>query len=101
MPEKFATVIGAITLAAFHFAVAVFPLLRWSGNGEWYSFWDVPLEALLRRSKPLTDFIMHGSSTRYILFISIGGTILYGAVGALVGYALDWTFDRVTRRHAD
>jgi hypothetical protein len=44
---------------------------------------------------------MHGSSTRYILFISIGGTILYGAVGALVGYALDWTFDRVTRRHAD
>ena len=99
MPEKPATFIGAIAFAAVHFAVAVFPLLQWSGNGEWYASWDMPLEILLRRSQSLSDFIMRGSTTRYVLYIAIGGTVMYGALGALVGYVFESLFRRVRRRH--
>jgi hypothetical protein len=98
MPEKPATLIGAVALAVGHFAITVVPLLRWSGNGEWYAFWDVPLEILLRRSQGLSDFIMHGSTTRYVLYIAIGGTVMYGALGALVGYVFDSIFQRLRCR---
>ena len=47
----------------------------------------------------LNDFIMHGSTTRYVRFISVGGTIMYAALGAVIGYAFDWLFHRLRRSH--
>jgi hypothetical protein len=100
MPVKPATFFGAVAFAAVHFAAAVFPLLQWSGNGEWYAAWDMPLEILLRLSQSLSDFIMRGSGTRYVLYIAIGGTMMYGTLGALVGYVFDSILQKVRRRHA-
>jgi len=100
MPQRHATVIGAAVLAAAHFAVAVLSLLQWSRNGERYSPWDMPLEALWRSFQPLNDFIMHGSTTRFVLFISVAGTIMYAALGAVIGYAFGWLFHRLRRSHA-
>src|SRR5437870_5071557 len=99
MPQRHATVIGAAVLAAAHFAVAVLSLLQWSRNGERYSPWDMPLEALWRSFQPLNDFIMHGSTTRFVLFISVAGTIMYAALGAVIGYAFGWLFHRLRRSH--
>src|SRR2546425_5532791 len=99
MQGRLGTIIGAVVWAAIHFVVAVFPLLRWSGNGEWYSPWDMPLEALYRSFRPLNNIINHGSTSRYVLFISVAGTIMYAVGGAAIGYVFDRFFQNGRRGH--
>ena len=79
----------AMIFALFHAIVVVVPMLASGGSGETQAFavalFDMPIFWLLGFF-PAGRQLLYGSfPLLYILVFSIGGTLMYAAVGALVG----------------
>ena len=79
----------AAIFALFHIIVVAVPVLNSGGSGETQAFavaiFDLPIFWLLGLF-PAGRKVLYGSfSTLYILVFSVGGTLMYAAVGALVG----------------
>ena len=83
--------ICASVFALFHVVIVGSTLLTSRGAGEGQAFvvalFDFPL-VLLLRSLPGGAYILYGSTTAYVWFFAIAGTLLYAAVGYCVGALL-------------
>ena len=97
-----ATIIVAMTVgfALFHIIVVAVPVLTSGGSGETQAFatalFDMPIFWLLGLF-PAGRQLLYGSfPLLYILVFTVGGTLMYAAVGALVGRGID-TFIRAFR----
>ena len=82
-------VVMAAVFAIFHILTVAVPILTSGGSGETQAFaaaiLDIPISWLLSLS-PTGREVLYGSwQLLYILVFSIGGTLMYAAVGALVG----------------
>ena len=75
----------------FHIVTVVLTLLVSHGGGEGQAFLvailDFPL-VLLLQLLPGGDSVLYGSSTAYVGFFSVAGTLLYAAAGYGVGLLL-------------
>jgi len=83
------TIALAVIFALFHIIVVAVPVLSSGGSGETQAFtaaiFDLPIFWLLGLF-PAGREVLYGSShTAYILVFSVGGTLMYAVVGALVG----------------
>ena len=83
------TIIVAAIFALFHVIVVAIPVWSSGGSGESQAFaaaiFDLPLFWLLGLF-PAGRGVLYGSSpSAYMLVFSVGGTLMYAAVGALVG----------------
>jgi hypothetical protein len=83
------TIVMAAIFALFHVIVVAVPVLSSGGSGETQALaaaiFDLPLFWLLGLF-PSGRGVLYGSSQSiYILVFSVGGTIMYALVGALVG----------------
>jgi hypothetical protein len=79
----------AAIFALFHIIVVTVPVLTSGGSGETQAFavaiFDLPIFWLLGLF-PTGRKVLYGSfPSLYILVFSVGGTLMYAAVGALVG----------------
>lgn len=79
----------AAIFALFHIIVVAVPVLSPGGSGETQAFAaaivDLPIFWLLGLI-PAGRAVLYGSSPWvYILVFSVGGTLMYAALGALVG----------------
>jgi len=84
-------VVSAI-FALFHLVVVAAPVLLSGGSGESQAFaaaiFDLPISWLLGLF-PSGRSVLYGSSPRiYMLVFAVGGTLMYAAIGALVGWAM-------------
>jgi hypothetical protein len=83
------TIVATTIFALFHILVVAIPVLSSGGSGETQAFaaaiFDLPLFWLLGLF-PAGRAVLYGSSPlAYILVFSVGGTLMYAALGALVG----------------
>ena len=83
------TIATAAIFALFHIIVVVIPVLSSGGSGETQAFataiFDLPIVWLLDLV-PAGRAVLYGSPpSAYILTFSVGGTLMYAALGALVG----------------
>ena len=83
------TMVVATIFALFHILVVAIPVLSSGGSGETQAFaaaiFDLPLFWLLGLF-PAGREVLYGSSPSvYVLVFSVGGTLMYAALGALVG----------------
>jgi hypothetical protein len=84
-------VIAALALALVHIVVVAVPVVISGGSGEAQAFaaaiFDFPIVWLLGLF-PAGRGMLYGSShALYLLIFSVGGTVMYAAAGALIGYA--------------
>ena len=82
----------AAIFALFHIVIVAVPVLTSGGSGETQAFaaaiFDLPIFWLLGLF-PAGRAVLYGSSrSLYILLFSVGGTLMYAAVGALVGWGM-------------
>ena len=82
-------IVVATIFALFHILVVAIPVLSSGGSGETQAFaaaiFDLPLFWLLGLF-PAGRAVLYGSSPSvYVLVFSVGGTLMYAALGALVG----------------
>ena len=78
--------------ALFHIIVVAVPVLLSRGSGESQAFaaaiFDLPMSWLLGRV-PGGRSVLYGSSPwSYMWVFAVGGTLMYAAVGALVGWGV-------------
>jgi len=77
--------------ALFHVVIVVSTLFTSRGAGEGQAFivaiFDFPL-VLLLQALPGGGHILYGSTTAYVWFFSIAGTLLYAAIGYCMGALL-------------
>ena len=83
------TMVVATIFALFHILVVAIPVLSSGGSGKTQAFaaaiFDLPLFWLLGLF-PAGRAVLYGSSPSvYVLVFSVGGTLMYAALGALVG----------------
>ena len=87
-----ATIFLATIYALFHIFCVVVPLISTGGSGEGQAviviYLDYPL-LLLLSVIPDGEYIVNNLNIAYILFFSIGGTLMYGFVGSLLGFVID------------
>jgi hypothetical protein len=93
-------VLMAGLFALFHIVVVALPVLISAGSGEAQAFaaalFDLPIVWLLGLFSN-GRAVLHGSSpTLYILIFSAGGTLMYAAIGALLGCGIHF-IDRAFR----
>ena len=98
------TIATAAIFALLHLIVVAVPLLSSGGSGEAQAFaaaiFDVPLFWLLGLV-PAGGAVLYGSSPfAYILVFSVGGTLMYAALGALAGVELPVFLPRYSVRPA-
>ncbi len=79
----------AALFALFHILVVAVPVWISGGSGEGQAFaaaiFDLPIVWLLGLF-PVGRKVLYGSSpSLYMLVFTVGGTLMYAAVGALVG----------------
>jgi hypothetical protein len=84
----------AAIFALFHAVVVVSPILASGASGETQAFavaiFDLPISWLLGLF-PAGRQILYGSSPLlYTLLFVVGGTVMYAAVGALVGSGINF-----------
>lgn len=88
-------IIGSL-FVLFHSGIVTVPLLIYGGalKYQWYAVavYDFPLAVLwnLIVGRPVVNSAMSMPREVLIAYFSIGGTILYAAVGGLVGRVIDW-----------
>lgn len=92
MRSKAAIIVPTTLFALFHIIAVAVPLVTSGGSGEAQAFavaiFDFPIAWLLGLF-PAGRGILYGSShTLYLLIFGVGGTLMYAAVGALLGYAV-------------
>ena len=82
----------AAIFALFHIIVVAVPMLTSGGSGETQAFaaaiFDLPIYWLLGRFSGGREVLYGASPSLYILVFVVGGTLMYAAVGALVGRGL-------------
>jgi hypothetical protein len=91
MRSKAVVIIVTTLFALFHIIAVAVPLVTSGGSGEAQAFaaaiFDFPIAWLLGLF-PAGRGVLYGSShTLYVLIFSVGGTLMYAALGALLGYA--------------
>ena len=91
----------AVLFALFHIVVVALPVLMSGGSGEAQAFataiFDLPIFWLLGVF-PNGRAVLYGSSpSLYILVFGVGGTLMYAAIGALVGYGMHIIWHRRRR----
>jgi len=90
----------ASVFALFHVFTVGATLLSSHGAGEGQAFvvliFDFPLVALLQ-ALPRGGYFLYGSTTAYIWFFSIAGTLLYAAVGYGAGALVRALIARIMR----
>ena len=82
-------VVMAALFALFHVIVVAAPVLMSAGSGEAQAFaaaiFDLPISWVLGLF-PEGRAVLYGSSpSLYILIFCVGGTLMYAAIGVLVG----------------
>ena len=85
-------IVAAVSFALFHIIVVTIPVLLSGGSGESQAFaaavFDFPISWLLGLF-PSGRGVLYGSSPlTYMLVFAVGGTLMYAAIGALVGWGL-------------
>ncbi|HXV08335.1 MAG TPA: hypothetical protein VD791_09920 [Burkholderiales bacterium] len=84
--------IAATIFALIHLILVAVPVVTSGGSGEAQAFaaaiFDFPIAWLLGLFAAGRGVLYGSSNTLYILIFSIGGTVMYAAVGALLGYAI-------------
>ena len=84
--------VGAAVLGSFHALVVAWPVIATWGNGEGQAFavalFDFPLVAALSLFPAGRSLLYNGPSWAYVSVFAVGGTIMYGAVGAVAGLAV-------------
>ena len=100
MRSKGPVIIASALFAFFHIIVVAVPVVTSRGIGEKQGFavgmFDLPIVWLLGLF-PAGRGILYGSPQMlYVLIFSVGGTFMYAAVGALLGYGIH-TIIRVCR----
>jgi hypothetical protein len=98
-----APLIGALLLAAVHMLLVVIPVVSSGGSGEGQAmsvaYCDFPLVFLLEKSGRGGQLLYGiGQSRQYVWFFSIAGTLMYAAVGFVLGVLARLLFGR---RHSD
>jgi hypothetical protein len=82
----------AAIFALFHIIVVAVPMLASGGSGETQAFaaaiFDLPIFWLLGLFSAGREVLYGASPSFYILVFAVGGTLMYAAVGALVGRGL-------------
>ena len=86
-------VVTAAIFALFHIIVVAVPVVSSGGSGETQAFitatFDLPLFWLLGLF-PAGRAVLYGSSPSiYMLVFGLGGTFMYAAVGAVLGWAVN------------
>ena len=80
--------ICALVFAVFHLLVVVSALLATRGTGEGQALtvalFDFPL-VLLLEALPNGRYILYSSTTAYVWFFSVAGTLMYAAAGYCFG----------------
>ena len=83
--------ISASAFAVLHVLTIVSTLISTGGHGEGQAFavslFDFPL-VLLLQALPRGGYILYGSVTAYVWFFSIVGTLMYAAIGYILGIVL-------------
>jgi hypothetical protein len=83
------TIAMATIFALFHIIVVVVPVLSSGGSGETQAFaatiFDLPIFWLLGLFPAGREVLYGASKFSYVLVFSVGGTLMYAVVGALVG----------------
>lgn len=83
------TISMAAIFALFHIIVVAVPVLWSGGSGETQAFaaaiFDLPIFWLLGLFSAGREVLYGSSHFAYVLTFSVGGTLMYAAVGALVG----------------
>ena len=101
MRSKAATIITSSVFAIFHVIVVVVPVISSGANGEGQAFavviFDVPLVWLLS-AMPGGNTVLYNNRRAYTFVFCIFGTLMYAAVGGLIGWIIDVI--RVKRRGA-
>ena len=92
MRSRTSIIIVTTLFALFHIIAVAVPVVTSGGSGETQAFaaavFDFPIAWLLGLF-PAGRGVLYGSShTLYVLIFSLGGTLMYAAVGALLGYAV-------------
>lgn len=94
----------AFVFAAFHVLTIVTTLFATGGVGEGQAFavlfLDFPL-VLLLSAVPKGGYILYNSTTAYVWFFSIAGTLMYAAVGYCFGVLLRALITRLRRATDD
>jgi hypothetical protein len=95
LPQYKRSTVYALIGVVFHFVVVVVPLLVSGGTGEagkgagWIALiFDFPL-TLLELNILAIEHLVVTSTMGYILYYTLGGSLLYGLVGWLIGYVTD------------
>jgi len=89
---KTTVVVTAAIFVFFHLIVVAVPLVLSGGSGEAQAFttavFDLPIFWLLGLF-PEGRAVLYGSFPLiYLLVFGVGGTLMYAAVGALLGWAI-------------
>jgi len=89
---KTTVIVTAAIFALFHIIVVAMPLVLSGGSGETQALmtaiFDLPIFWLLG-SFPSGRAVLYGSSPSiYLLAFGLGGTAMYAASGALLGWAI-------------
>ena len=83
------TIAMATIFAIFHIIVVAVPVLSSGGSGETQAFtaaiFDLPIFWLLGLFPAGREVLYGPSHSAYMLAFSVGGTLMYAVVGALVG----------------
>lgn len=92
MRSKAPILIVTTIFALFHIIVVAIPVVTSGGSGEGQGFaaaiFDFPIVWLLELF-PAGRGVLYGSAhTVYLFIFSIGGTLMYAGVGAVIGFAL-------------
>jgi len=82
--------IGALLFAGIHVLLVVIPVVSSGGSGEGQAmavaYCDFPLVFLLEKSARGGQLLYGiGQSRQYVWFFSIAGTLMYAAVGFVLG----------------
>jgi len=85
-------VFTAVVFAIIHTVVVAIPVLLSRGSGESQAFavaiFDLPIVWLLGLSSGGRSVLYGSSPSIYILVFAVGGTIMYAAIGAVVGWGM-------------
>ena len=90
-------IVTTAIFALFHVIVVAVPVLLSSGSGESQAFaaaiFDLPIYWLMGLSEGGRRVLYGSSPVGYILVFVVGGTLMYAAIGAVVG----WVMHRINR----
>ncbi|MGD9853037.1 MAG: hypothetical protein AB7T38_17450 [Nitrospirales bacterium] len=103
-PEYKRSTVYALTGVVFHLVVVVIPLLLSGGTGEAGKsaglialFFDFPL-TILEISFRTIEHLVVTSTMGYLLYYSLGGSLLYALGGWILGFLMDSLSRRCLRK---